>query len=93
MKKTNRPFNKTYNTPLELVKLLQSRGLFIRDADLAARYIQNIGYYRLSAYMYPLLCKPKIEHLYKRGASFDQKAQDTSFRLPQCGSCCHGVLT
>lgn len=39
---------------------------------MAVRYIQNIGYYRLSAYMYPLLCKPKIEHLYKRGASFDQ---------------------
>jgi len=55
MMKTNRPFNKTYNTPIELVKLLQSRGLFIKDVDSAARFIQNIGYYRLSAYMYPLL--------------------------------------
>lgn len=72
MTKTDRPFNKTFNTPTELVKLLQSRGLFISDADLAAHYIQNIGYYRLSAYMYPLLSKPKIKHLYKKGASFDQ---------------------
>lgn len=72
MKETKTPFNKKYNTPAELVKLLQSRGLLIADTSIAARHIQNIGYYRLSAYMYPLLRKPKIEHHYKENTSFDQ---------------------
>lgn len=37
----------------DLVVLLRSRGLIIRDRARAERYINNIGYYRLSAY-----CKP-----------------------------------
>ena len=72
MKETKIAFNKKYSTPVELVKLLQSRGLLITDASIAARHIQNIGYYRLSAYMYPLLRKPKNEHRYKENASFEQ---------------------
>jgi len=43
MKETKTPFNKKYNTPAELVKLLQSRGLLIADTSIAARHIQNIG--------------------------------------------------
>lgn len=31
-----------------------------------------IGYYRLSAYMYPLLRMPKEQHQYKPGTSFSQ---------------------
>jgi abortive infection bacteriophage resistance protein len=69
---TKQPFDKTYNTPAELVKLLQSRGLLIRDVSDAVWHIQNIGYYRLSAYMYPLLRRPKIKHRYKDNTSFDQ---------------------
>lgn len=69
---TKQAFNKLYSTPTELVKLLQSRGLLIDNTTDAVRHIQNIGYYRLSAYMYPLLRKPKIEHCYKKNASFDQ---------------------
>lgn len=52
-------FNKTYKNPDELVRLLQSRGLNIMDKNRAERYIESIGYYRLSAYMYPLLEIPK----------------------------------
>lgn len=55
---TRKAFDKTYNTPIELVNLLRSRGLIIRNAKDAVWHIQNIGYYRLSAYMYPLLRKP-----------------------------------
>ena len=64
-----RKFTKSYSTSEELVKLLQSRGLEINDEQKAGHYLKNIGYYRLSAYMYPFLQIPKHEHLYKQGAS------------------------
>ena len=51
---------------------MQSRGLTIADTDKAEKYIDSIGYYRLSAYMYPLLQTPKEQHRYKQGAAFDQ---------------------
>ena len=42
----------------ELILLLQSRGLIIADPVKAERHLEFIGYYRLSAYMYPLLQIP-----------------------------------
>jgi abortive infection bacteriophage resistance protein len=65
-------FNKTFKTSSELVNLLQSRGLQISDTQRAAQYLEIIGYYRLSAYMYPLLQMPKTDHRYKAGTSFSQ---------------------
>ena len=35
------------------IKLLESRGLIITDKANAEKYLSNISYYRLSAYMYP----------------------------------------
>ena len=32
----------------------------------------HIGYFRLSAYCYPLLDEPKTNHLYKTGATFNK---------------------
>lgn len=64
------PFKKIYNTPADLVSLLQSRGLQVLDAALAERYIENIGYYRLSAYFYPFLNFPKDKHKFKDGSNF-----------------------
>ena len=69
--RTRIPFTKPYTDPSGLVRLLQSRGLEIDDAEKAQKYIENIGYYRLSAYMYPLLQLPKEQHLYKPNSSFD----------------------
>lgn len=65
------PFHKTYSSPEELVSLLKSRGMIIDDEKRAAAYIRNIGYYRLSAYMYPFLITPKSNHIYKSGTTFD----------------------
>lgn len=65
-----RNFTKTYSSPTNVVKLLQSRGLEISDERKAERYIESIGYYRLSAYTYPFLKIPKNLHQYKTGASF-----------------------
>ena len=67
---TRRLFNKTYSSPHDLVQLLQQRGLKIDDEAKAEHYIESIGYYRLSAYMHPLLMMPKTMHRYKPSASF-----------------------
>ena len=66
------PFPKPYASAHDLVTLLQSRGLLIADNAKAERYLEFIGYYRLSAYMYPLLQMPKEQHRYKPNATFDQ---------------------
>lgn len=69
---TKRNFGKDYKTPRELVTLLENRGLIINDRQKAQLYLENIGYYRLSAYMYPLLKAPKTLHHYKFGSSFSK---------------------
>ena len=60
---TKIPFIKTYSTPQELVQLLKTRGMEITDEEKAQHYLSHIGYYRLSAYMYPLLSIPKEQYL------------------------------
>ena len=52
-------FSKTYVDAQDLVKLLKQRGLSVNDEGKAQHYLTHIGYYRLSAYMYPLLQIPK----------------------------------
>lgn len=66
------PFTKRFEYSENLVNLLGSRGLQICDRNKAIQYLDNIGYYRLSAYMYPLLKMPKIVHLYKEGSTFEK---------------------
>lgn len=66
------PFGKGYAQTQDLVSLLQSRGLSISDTAKAEHYLERIGYYRLSAYMYPLLRMPKEQHIYKHNATFDK---------------------
>lgn len=64
------PFNKAYKSPTDIVALLKDRGLSVTDHQRTEHYIRNIGYYRLSAYLYPLLQAPKEEHCFKTGSSF-----------------------
>lgn len=63
-------FQKTYQSPGDLVRLLQQRGLRVSDVLKAEDYIRNIGYYRLSAYLYPLLKIPKDLHQFKKRSTF-----------------------
>jgi abortive infection bacteriophage resistance protein len=65
-------FLKQYLTETELVALLKNRGLIISEEAKAIRYLESIGYYRLSAYMFPFLMLPKEEHQYKEGTTFKQ---------------------
>ena len=68
-------FTKQYHSPEDIISLLLERGLAINDRARACRYLQNIGYYRLSAYFYPFLLQPKEEHRFKSGCEF-QNALD-----------------
>ena len=64
-------YTKKCTLPQDLIPLLKNRGLSIVDEQKAINYLANIGYFRLSAYCYPLLDEPKTNHLYKKGATFD----------------------
>lgn len=68
-------FTKQYTTPEDIARLLMQRGLAIQDLNVACQYIRNVGYYRLSAYLYPLLQTPKERHHYKQGSDFDTALQ------------------
>ena len=63
---------KQYKSPSDLINLLKSRGLVIYNDSKAINYIKRIGYYRLSAYFYPLLKNPKSLHSFKESSTFDK---------------------
>lgn len=65
-------YTKNYSSPSQLVSLLKSRGLTIDNASRAENYIKHIGYYRFSAYLYPLLKMPKENQIFKSDATFDK---------------------
>lgn len=63
-------FDKSYTTATEILQLLHKRGLKITDENKAKHYITYIGYYRLSAYLYPMLADPKSDHHFKPQSTF-----------------------
>lgn len=62
-------YSKKALSSTEQVSLLKSRGLIIPDEKSAIHTLNHINYYRLSAYIYPLL-KDKENHLFKDNSSF-----------------------
>lgn len=66
------PFTKPYKNTPDLVSILKKRGLIIDDEAKAINYLNNIGYFRLSAYFYPLLKMPKGDHIFKPNSTFEQ---------------------
>lgn len=65
-------YTKTYSSPSQLVNLLKGRGLAIDNEARAENYPKHIGYYRFSAYLYPLLQMPKEKQTFKSDATFDK---------------------
>ncbi|NEQ48695.1 MAG: Abi family protein [Leptolyngbya sp. SIO3F4] len=63
-------FDKPSQSTEDHIQLLKERGLIITDEDRAEYYLKNIGYYRLSGYMYPF--QADNNHRFKDGASFRQ---------------------
>lgn len=53
-------YQKPYLTVSEQIELLEQRGLIIADKPTAQGYLENIGYYRLSAYWYPFRSTSKV---------------------------------
>lgn len=66
------PFTKPYKNTSDLVSILKKRGLIIYNEAKAINYLNNIGYFRLSAYFYPLLKIPKADHIFKNDSTFEQ---------------------
>ena len=61
-------FTKQAKTPEQLIEILKLRGLTLADTTRAKRYIQSIGYYRLSAYFTPF---QSSKDTFKRSVTFD----------------------
>lgn len=65
------PYSKTIKTFDQQITILKSRGLYFNDEAQAKQLLQNISYYRMSGYWYPLL-SDKQNHIFKTGATFEQ---------------------
>ena len=68
--KTN--FIKPYSSPEQIVQILKTRGMLMEDEQKVENYLMNIGYHRLSAYIYPFYKNPKEDLLLKVGTTFKQ---------------------
>src|SRR4051794_3814864 len=67
------PYTKEARSPAFLVDQLQQRGMVIADIDRAERYLNFIGYYRLSGYFRALTDPADIAHeAFLPGTTFDQ---------------------
>ena len=65
-------FPKPYSTPKQIVQILKSRGMYFCDEDKAESYLMNIGYHRLSAYIFPFYKIPKSDLKLKDDTTFEQ---------------------
>ena len=54
----------------QLIELLKNRGLLIEDEVRAKKYLQNVGYFRLTGYMYHLQTSDGL-HLFRQGTTFN----------------------
>ena len=67
---TKTPYTKAFLSYPDQVNLLKSRGLKWEDENKIRHLLENVGYYRLSGYWYPLLADKK-KHIFKLGANFE----------------------
>jgi abortive infection bacteriophage resistance protein len=70
------PYNKPALTYTQQLQQLKDRGLIVENDTKALHLLENLSYYRLSAYWYPMLSTPKNGHRFKPNSSFDR-----SFKL------------
>ena len=64
------PYSKQLISFTDQITLLKQRGLILGDEVRALHLLQNISYYRLSGYWYPLL-SDKQRHIFKPGSTFE----------------------
>ena len=58
-------FTNPYSSPEQIVQILKARGMFIENEYKVENYLMNIGYHRLSAYIYPFYKAPKRDKILK----------------------------
>lgn len=77
-------FDKSTLSLTQQVSQLKARGLVIDDEPTAERFLQNVSYYRLAGYWWPLQAD-KANHTFKPGSRFNTVIDiynfDRSFRL------------
>ena len=64
------PYPKQIISFTDQISLLKQRGMVFGDEAKALHLLQNISYYRLSGYWYPLLAD-KQQHIFKPGSTFE----------------------
>lgn len=64
--------NRIFDSPRHFIAFLKEAGLEIDDERKAASYAHNIGYFRLSVYLFPFLEEPKANFRFKPGTTFRQ---------------------
>ena len=66
---------KVYDKPAltyqEQLDQLISRGLIVENHKKAIHLLENLSYYRLSGYLYPMLDEPKSDHKFKPDSTFE----------------------
>ena len=65
-------YSKPAKTYSEQVGQLESRGLKIENKRKALHLLENLSYYRLSGYWYPMLGEPKKDHVFKPNSTFER---------------------
>lgn len=63
-------YNKLPKTPEEHCSILLERGLLIKDQVRAIKYLKNVGYFRLTGYMFHLQSKDG-NHIFRKGTTFE----------------------
>ena len=67
---TKIPYTKAFLPYSDQINLLKSRGLELGNENKILHLLENISYYRLSAYWHPLLAD-KDKHIFKHDANFE----------------------
>jgi len=65
------PYSKPALNYADQLQRLRTRGLIIQNDAKAQHLLENISYYRLSGYWYPMIAEPKSAHNFKPNSSFD----------------------
>ncbi|HEY5858569.1 MAG TPA: Abi family protein [Aldersonia sp.] len=76
---TRSAYGKPFKTIPEQRQLLESRGITVPDPAAAERWLNSVGYYRLSGYWYPYRVRhrpaggaPIVDDTFQPGTSFEQ---------------------
>lgn len=65
------PYSKPALSYADQLQQLKDRGLIVKSDSKALHLLENISYYRLSGYWYPMLAEPKTAHIFKPASTFD----------------------